>query len=195
MIDFEALYNDRVERCSHETAFNKEEAKALFDLLYTLPEQATIVEIGVEFGRSTTVIGSVAKEREFTFIAIDAWLGEYSPQARAHVENILIKEWRLPIVLISTTSGNVWNVFADGGYPLLDLVHVDGDHEYAGVLADCNMWGPLVKVDGYLVFDDYGHDSLPDVYRAVQDYMNENKDRWEFVGRYGNKLGVFRKIK
>lgn len=187
-MDFETLYRDYVEKCSHETAFNKEEAKALYDLASNLPEASNIVEIGVEFGRSTTVLGQVSKERGHKFVAIDAWLGEYSPQARKHVEDVLIKEWGLPIRLWSQKSGDVARMYLDR----INLIHIDGDHTYDGVMEDCKKWLPKVAPDGYVCFDDYGHDSLPEVYAAVSDYMKDNPD-WDFVERVGNKLGIYRR--
>lgn len=193
---FETLYTTMVERCSHETAFNKEEAEALYNLLHTLPNGSNVVEIGVEFGRSTTVIGQVAKEKNFNFWAIDAWVGEYSNQAKAHIENVLIGEWGLPITLWSFYSSMVAKAYSQP----INLIHIDGDHTYHGVFTDCVQWLPKVVSGGYACFDDYGHDSLPDVYKAVQDYMDSPQDwiedvgNWNFVGRYGNKLGVFQKI-
>lgn len=189
-MDFETLYTTRVERCSHETAFNKEEARALYDLCKTLSPEDTVVEIGVEFGRSTTIIGSLAKTEGFKFYAIDAWVGEYSPQAKAHVENLLIGEWGLPILLLSMSSFEA-SGFVEPRKGYLSLVHIDGDHSYGSVLEDCHTWLPRIRTGGHACFDDYGHDSLPEVYAAVTDYMKD-KPWWEFVGRYGEKLGVFR---
>jgi hypothetical protein len=99
---FEDIYSTRVEQCSHETAFSKEEAKALYELLQTLPEHANVVEIGVEFGRSTTIIGHVAKEKNFNFTAIDPFVGEYGNRAGAHVIEKLMFEWQLPVQLKTT---------------------------------------------------------------------------------------------
>jgi predicted O-methyltransferase YrrM len=193
MLDFEEIYQTRVERCSHETAFNKEESKALFDLAMTLPENSTMLEIGIEFGRSTTLLGHVAKENNLIFVAIDSWIGEYGEAAKTHVEQVLLGEWQLPIEILHTTS--LLGAYDRQG-DHFDLVHIDGDHSYESVLIDCTLWLPYIFIGGYACFDDYGHESLPDVYRAVQYWMtNVEPGCWELVGRYGNKLGVFRRIK
>lgn len=187
-IDFETLYNERVEKCSHETAFNKEEAKALYDLAIDLPEASRIVEIGVEFGRSTAVLGQVATEREFDFLAIDPFIGEYGEKAKTHVFDKHLGEWGMNFRLSIQKSGDVAFI-----YPYrINLIHIDGDHDYPAVLEDCEKWLPKVVVGGYACFDDYGHDSLPGVYLATQDYF-ATRPFWKFIGRYGNKLGVFRK--
>jgi hypothetical protein len=75
----------------------------------------------------------------------------------------------------------------------IDLIHIDGDHEYEAVLSDCNHWLSKVKKGGFACFDDYGHDSLPGIWKACQEYFEEHKN-WKFLGRYGDKLGIYQKI-
>lgn len=192
MIDFDTLYRERVERCSHETAYSRAEAEALYTILMGLPNGVNVVEIGVEFGRSTTVIGTVAKEKQFHFTAIDSWLGEYSPAARKHVEEILVGEWDLPINLSTGESG-----FASLFYERpIHLIHIDGDHTYSGVMTDCLVWLPKVVDGGWALFDDYGHQSLPEVIEAVSAYMRSpmaQEQGWQFVSHHDNRLGVFQK--
>jgi len=188
MRTFDEVYQI-VEESSHETAFNREEALALYNTLISLSVGSKIVEVGVEFGRSTSVIAEVAKERKFSFTAVDAWVGEYSAQAKAHVESQMNK-YGWEFTLLSTSS-------VEAGKKLkgnLDLVHIDGDHEKEAVLVDCDTWLPRVKANGYALFDDYGHDSLPGVYAAVTEYMEKHYGQWKFVGRYGNKLGIFQRL-
>jgi len=186
-LDFETVYNTKVEKCSHETAFNKVEAEKLWTLAQTLTGDDYVVEIGVEFGRSTTILGYCALANCFNFVAIDAWVGEYSPKAKQHILNILQGEWCLPINLWSLSSYEAAKIYNKP----ISLIHIDGGHEYEEVLQDCTLWLPKVKKGGYACFDDYGHDSLPGVFAAVQDYMKYHTE-WEFLGRFGNKLGVFR---
>jgi predicted O-methyltransferase YrrM len=75
-----------VEESSHETAYNKGECEALYNALLQLPDGARVVEIGVQFGRSATVIAEVGKEKNLEFTAIDNWLEEYSTRAKPHFE-------------------------------------------------------------------------------------------------------------
>lgn len=190
-MSFEDVYKI-VEESSNECAFNKAEAKALYDILNTLPNKSTIVEIGIQFGRSTTVIGCVSKEKDFNFIAIDNWKEDVSSEARKHVEEILLVKHALPIDIFNCSS---WE--ADKLLPELDniaLVHIDGDHSYSGVLMDIEMWGRRIKKGGFLCLDDYGHESLKGVWDAVGSYTSAYPDKYEFINTYGNKLGVFKKL-
>jgi predicted O-methyltransferase YrrM len=164
----------------------------LWDLARTVKEGGLAVEIGLQFGRSATVIGCAAKENNFKFIAIDNWEEEYSVPAKEHVEKVLLGELELPISIIVKDSKYAWKELPE--LKKIDLLHIDGDHTYEAVLSDCKIYLPLVKEGGYACFDDFGHDSLPDVFKAVTEYMGEHSDYWEFVGRFGDKLGVFKRV-
>lgn len=181
-----------VEESSHETAFNRGEAEALYKYISKLPTGAKIVEIGVEFGRSTSIIACLAKERGLNFLAVDNWVGEYSVAARKHILSQMHKySWNFGLIPLSSEAAHAYVL--GHGETEIDFVHIDGDHTYGPVLLDCTLWLPLVKSGGYAAFDDYGHDSLPEVYAAVCDYMEQHPE-WKFVGKYGDKLGVYKKI-
>jgi predicted O-methyltransferase YrrM len=192
MISFEDLYKI-VEQSSHETAFNRGEAEALYNLLVSLPDGVNVVEIGVQFGRSLSVIASVSKYKNLRFTAIDNWAEVESEKARAHVYSQIAKyEWILD--LENATSAHAAKSYA---VPI-HLLHIDGDHSYKGVLLDCQLWLPKVATGGYAVFDDFEHAGLDDVTRAIKDYMGMNEyyemtRPFKFIGKYGNKLAVFQK--
>lgn len=189
MISFEEVYK-MADRSSAEVAFNHGECAALYNLLVKLPDGANVVEIGVQFGRSATVIGAVAKEKKFDFIAVDNYKEDVSPEAKANVYSLLLKEFKLPMVLWEMDSHNAAQIYDKD----IDLIHIDGDHTYEGVIADILDWAPKVCKGGYICFDDYGHDSLPGVYKAVEESLLKDVKNFKFIGRYGDKLGVFERI-
>jgi cephalosporin hydroxylase len=178
-----------VEESSHEAAFNRGECEALYNLLREQQEHATWVEIGVQYGRSTTVFAEFAKEKNARFFAIDSWGEDVSSEAKRHVESQMQKHgWKFE--LLSMSSEQARSQWTGAG---IHVLHIDGDHEYEAVKLDIQLWEPLVARGGYILFDDYGHDSLPGVYKAVQELLGEREDI-AFIGRYGDKLGVFQKI-
>lgn len=73
----------------------------------------------------------------------------------------------------------------------IDLLFIDGDHSFNGVIADFNMYGDLVAVGGYVVFDDY-NDSVysPEVKQAVDSLIPTLVD-YEVIGTLENTLGAY----
>lgn len=187
-MNFEQIYQI-VEESSNECAFNKEECLALYNILNLLQEGSTVVEVGVSFGRSMSVICEVAKEKNFQVVGVDNWIEEQGERAKAHFLSQKEKHnWNMRLYSESSES-----VAKKVDVSPIDLIHIDGDHEYQAVLLDCKLWLPKVRTGGYALFDDYGHDSLPGVYKAVLDYTDKHFE-WKFVGRFGNKLGIYKKL-
>lgn len=187
MISFEEVYKI-VEESSHATAFDKEEAEALYQLLrLAVADEANIVEVGVEFGRSTSIFASVAKFKPgWHFTAIDNWSGEYHSAAEAHVKDQMKKyDWKFDLVSAESVS------YSKEYKKEIDVLHIDADHTFASVLADCMAWVPKVKKGGFVLFDDFEHPSLPDVAEAVDRYC-EKHDNIRFLDK-ASKLGIFEK--
>jgi cephalosporin hydroxylase len=73
----------------------------------------------------------------------------------------------------------------------INLLFIDGDHSYEGVIADFNMYSDLVSFGGYIVFDDY-NDNLysPEVKQAVDALLSSLVD-YEIIGTLENALGAY----
>jgi predicted O-methyltransferase YrrM len=71
-----------------------------------------------------------------------------------------------------------------------DILFIDGDHQYDAVIKDFNLYSPLVKSGGYIVFDDYNdHQYCPEVKKAV-DELVKNLDSYDIIGCLENKFGA-----
>jgi len=57
----------------------------------------------------------------------------------------------------------------------LDFVFIDGDHSYAGCLADIKLWLPKVKQGGFISGHDINHPKLPGVTKAVYECFGFNE--------------------
>src|SRR5713226_6412212 len=53
--------------------FQPAECEAMYDTLLQLPDGATIVEVGCDFGRSSSLIFQLAKAKNFLTIHVDPW--------------------------------------------------------------------------------------------------------------------------
>ncbi len=72
----------------------------------------------------------------------------------------------------------------------VDLLFIDGDHKYGGVVNDFNLYSSLVKSGGYIVFDDYNdHIYSPEVRIAVDDLM-KTVDNYKIIGCMSNIYGA-----
>ena len=74
----------------------------------------------------------------------------------------------------------------------IDLAFIDGDHEAPGVRIDCRVVASKVKGGGVLTAHDYGRDSLPGVFLAMNEYALE--PNWKSEGVFGT-LGVWRRMR
>ena len=64
-------------------------------------------------------------------------------------------------------------LLAQHGRRMVDVIFIDGSHEYDYVSKDIESLVPLVKKGGIILFDDYVKDSTG-VYPAVNDYLRES---------------------
>ena len=73
-----------------------------------------------------------------------------------------------------------------------DMIFIDGDHRYNGVIRDYEIYSKFLSENGYIIFDDY-NDSIhsPDVKRAV-DFLvkTELSQQYEIIGTLKNEHGA-----
>lgn len=69
----------------------------------------------------------------------------------------------------------------------IDILFIDGDHSYQGVINDFLLYEGLVRSGGYIVFDDYNDFKYsPEVRTAVDAIIPTIKDRYEIMGTLPN---------
>lgn len=69
----------------------------------------------------------------------------------------------------------------------IDLLFIDGDHSYQGVINDFLLYNELVKTGGYIVFDDYNDwEHSPEVKSAVNNLIQEHSSTFEIIGTLKN---------
>jgi predicted O-methyltransferase YrrM len=72
----------------------------------------------------------------------------------------------------------------------IDVLFIDGDHSFIGVKNDFDLYSPLVKSGGYIIFDDYNdHQFSPQVKPAVDEIVS-NLDQYEIIGTLPNIYGA-----
>ena len=153
---------------------NYDQVWGLIELIEDFPKDPVMVEIGTFAGDSAELFSLVAKKiytvdpfkwPSDTFIAD----GYNSDTVLSYLAERLKK--RKNIEHIRKTSAEASKMFNDDS---LDVVYIDGDHEYESVKEDILLWLPKVKSGGLICGHDYNeHPQHAGVIRAVQEILGQ----------------------
>ena len=154
------------------------------------------VEIGAFQGLSTAVLAEAAKISDGGVLSIDPFIPGYedpgNPGTDAHQEfkKNIFPEYSHYVISIPLTSREALaSTFFDPILPgaFIDVLFIDGDHEYEAVKFDIEHFAPLVRSGGYIIFDDYNnHAALPGVKKAVDELLSEwetTDDVWNIIAK------------
>lgn len=65
----------------------------------------------------------------------------------------------------------------------VDILFIDGDHSFNGVIKDFDMYSDMVKEGGYIIFDDYNDSKFsPEVKPAVDSILKRDDFNYEKIG-------------
>lgn len=150
------------------------------------------VEIGVYKGRSIFSVSQAIKDNTGTAYGIDPYeLSEamqynidenLRDQVNHFVEKLNFEDLYINFILKREAFGlkNVIELIRktsseaviDLQHIEIDMLHIDGNHEYKHVLEDLTNYAPLIKDGGFIVFDDIHWDSVRQCYDDIkQDYI------------------------
>jgi len=188
---------DKVRQIASNVATFHHHFHIIFDIAETFGDaKINYVEIGAYAGGSSCLM---IQRLNTTVISLD--LGEPMPKAIVFENVINYKnnnnyyKYIQGNSQIIETKNQVIEALSNSrvlGYSnKIDLLFIDGDHSYDGVIADFNMYSDLVSVGGYIVFDDY-NDSVysPEVKIAVDTLLPSLVD-YQVIGTLENNLGAY----
>jgi len=133
-------------------------------LIPHLPERKDFLEIGSFEGRSAVWTIENLMEDGGEIVCIDTWEGgaEHTPEDMAGTEerfhqNITLVRKKFPNrVVVSFKSTSVEALGASIAHKKqFDFIYIDGSHLAKDVLTDACMSWPMLKKNGFMVFDDY----------------------------------------
>lgn len=153
-----------------------------------------VLEIGALFGLSAAVLHSFQGARtEGMFMTLLDPLegyyevGHFDPVTGIEVSEAVLRKNlatldvpRSDYRLIKERSVSVSAIKAASDR-LYDFVLIDGDHSTAGVAADFENYGPLVRPGGMIIFDDYGSDHWPGIQPYVDEVVRADPN-WVWIG-------------
>ena len=146
-----------------ETHLVGAEKAALFrlvrDLSRSLSRPVVVVEIGSYLGASAVILAAGVGQRRGRVFCVDTWnnegmaegvrdtFAEFSRNIARHARTVL------PVRGRSTAPPVVERIARTGG---IDLLFIDGDHSYEGVLADWTTYRPMLTTGATIVLHDIG---------------------------------------
>jgi MMP 1-O-methyltransferase len=124
------------------------EGEALYDLARACTGKGVIVEIGSWKGKSTICLGLGSRAgASLPVYAVDPHADYRFGDFKTNVERAGIADLVRPIASLSQPA-------ADQFEEPIELLFVDGSHEYELVLEDFEKWVPKVVEDGWVAFHD-----------------------------------------
>ena len=136
------------------------ECQAMYDTLCELPDGATVVEVGCDLGRSSSLIFQMAKAKNFLTIHIDPWHAEddggtQATKAREWMGVMCERCGYHPFILLRMTTEEAWPYIIDLTPDGIDLAFIDGAHDTPTVEKDLLIVGLPVNPGGFLAAHDY----------------------------------------
>lgn len=151
-----------------------------------------MVEVGVDQGRSASVLLFAARQTRAVVVLVDSWPG-------IMVDNLVKVKDRVnrdfsgvnPVIMHKSSVEAGESI---GSHPL-DLVHIDAHHGDAegicdpgqGPASDCEIWLPKLKSGGVACFHDY-----ESTFPAVTEAVNKYTEGWTHLGNWDG-LAIRRK--
>ena len=157
------------------------------DVVEKAPFEATFVEVGAWFGKSTNYLAERIKEskKNIQFTTVDTWKGTDDESLHQtivaaysgdiyydFIDNTALSNNYGTFETIKDTSQN-----ASKQFPLnsIDYIMIDAGHSYDSLIGDLKNWYHKVKPGGYISGDDYG------VFSGVTQAANDF-----FYGQFSN---------
>lgn len=154
-----------------------------------LPKDAVVVEVGSWLGRSTIGMAIMNRDmnKECKIYAVDTWEGSSGcgdEEYHIHIKDELlkkenktlfekfianVKEFDLEDIILPIKKPSV-EASKDFENESIDILVIDGAHDFDSVYEDLKCWVPKVKKGGIIIGDDHSP-SFPSVEAAVVAYF------------------------
>jgi cephalosporin hydroxylase len=160
----------------------------LYDIvnLYPVDYNLTYVEIGCYAGGSACLVG---QRKKTNIISIDLGTPIYPDVPKNNFKKFNIHGNSYKYIQGNSQSIDIVTELKKN-INSIDVLFIDGDHTYGGVIKDFELYSPFVSKNGYIIFDDYNdsHHS-PDVKKAVNNII-EKITNYEIIGTIPNTFNA-----
>lgn len=156
----------------------KSNSQGLLDLASEFPENTIMAEIGSYAGESIELFFKSGRVKQI--FAIDPWKGNYNYATSPQISDFVLVEnafdERIKNKNVVKLKMTMKEALDSDLLPELDVVYIDGNHEYNCVLEDIKLSLQKIKSGGIICGHDYAYRGHPDVERAVNTVF-EKPDR------------------
>jgi predicted O-methyltransferase YrrM len=157
-------------------------------------EKKVYTEIGTFYGGSTCLM--LQHPYETQIICIDPLhvRSDLRDNLTKNIDKFNIHKRQVIVYDKFSTDNNLFNSLNQNNFRT-DILFIDGDHSFQGVLNDFFKYHLFVNPDGYIIFDDY-LDAVysPDVRKAVDyicDFIKKYNLNYEIIGCINNFKDAF----
>ncbi len=178
------------------------EAVELFSLAESISSNRPIVcEIGTWRGKSSYVLGNALKNKKGRLYSVDPFNGDGDPKSRDAYREIMggmkntlfddfrntIKKYGLDktVSAIPFSSEEARPKFPENS---IDMLFIDGNHEYDSVKKDYELWSPIIPSGGIIVLHDVKAKHVDGPRRVMEEFISNSKN-WLDV-RIVGEMGV-----
>ena len=132
----------------------------MYDALCELDDGSTVVEIGCDYGRSSSLILQMAKAKWFLTIHVDPYLpqdddGQQAAKAKHWMEVMCERCPYHPFIFLRMTTAQAAPWIEQLTPVGIDLAFIDGCHDQPVVEQDLQIVATRIKTGGFLTVHDY----------------------------------------
>lgn len=163
-------------------SFTRVSCAKLYEYALQVPHGGLMVEVGVDQGRSASLMLQAARQNDAAVVLVDSWesvLIDNKAKVDALCEQFPGVRWT---TIVGTSVNAAKAIGAE-----IDLIHIDANHYDDNPANDCEAWLPKLRSGGIACFHDY-ESCFPDVTPAVDKYTAG----WEHLGNHDG-LAIRRK--
>lgn len=140
---------------------------------YASKSKHSLIELGSQYGRSSVVLGQVAREKGVLLFCVDTW--EDKNIYESWKENIIRKGLRKVVIPVISTTNTAWRLL--NGIPYkYDFLFIDADHEYESVKADYENYSQFLEHPAHVVFHDLNMGKVRRYFDELDDIQITNNN-------------------
>jgi len=153
----------------------------------------TILEIGTHLGDTAIILAKHSPDHVYVYTVDVGARWEWEGRDLESYADFLQKKFEGQNIffLLGYSHFREDSHIVPWGLGGIDLLFIDGDHNYDAVMSDLIRWASKVMPGGYMILHDYVAGEEYKVYGACEDYIHAHLE-WEELGLEGTTI-VFQK--